>query len=122
MLRFGSDWWTEQTILDFASLEQMEAAQPLGELDLAIVVEEVDRSCNSEEGSYSHESSNWGGQVFVHGSHAYVPRYRDYYKESTAGYKWTRELTFFVVDLSDRTNPEVIGSVAVDPVDGQNNE
>src|SRR5690606_38039116 len=48
MLRFGSDWWTGQTMLDFTALDDANMAEPLGELDLAAFVEE-----NAEEYCYN---------------------------------------------------------------------
>lgn len=122
MLRFGSDWWTDQTVLDFASLDRVESAEPLGELDLESVVEQVDAVCSSKDGEYRYESSNWSAQVFVHGSYAYVPRYRSLQEEKGKTWSSTTELTFYIVDISDRTNPELLGTFAVDGTNDAKNE
>ncbi len=76
MLRFGTDWWTNQNVLDFVRLSEVESAQPLGELDLAAIAgEDGQQTCSQEDGDYSYSNAYFSGQVYVHGNYAYVPRY-----------------------------------------------
>lgn len=123
MLRFGSDWWTGQTVLDFASLNAVTSAEALGEIDLSSLEDGgADEFCSSEDGNYSYSYSNWANQVFVFGTRAFVPRYT--YQEEQTGEKWTylQTLEFLVVDISERSEPKLIGSFKVDPADYNNSE
>jgi uncharacterized secreted protein with C-terminal beta-propeller domain len=106
VMRFGSDWWTERAIIDFAPADDASTPEPIGEVDLsALYAAETDR-CNA----YSY----WGGSIYVHGDVAYVPRYSYHYDRSD----YTTSLTFWVVDLSDHTAPRVLGSFDVAPTSG----
>jgi uncharacterized secreted protein with C-terminal beta-propeller domain len=100
LMRFGSDWMTQQTILDLTPVARAEQAQPEAEIDLAALFGEDAWSCNG--GAY------WSGQVFTRGDFAYVPRttYR-YDNQSGASYQ---RMTIYVVDLSDRAAPRAVGS------------
>jgi len=102
MLRFGTDWWTEETTLDFARLSEVEQAEPLGDIDLSDFEFNEDQ-CNG----YSY----WENQVLVEGGYAYVPR-RSYDWSETSG-KGTETLTFFIVDIRDRENPTLAGTFEV---------
>lgn len=102
MLRFGTDWWTEETTLDFARLDQVEQAEPMGDIDLS-GYEFDEKQCNG----YSY----WENQVLVEGGYAYVPR-RSYTWSDTGG-KGREKLVFFVVDISDRSNPTLSGTFEV---------
>ncbi len=121
MLRFGSDWWTDQTVLDFTTLDRVSDAQPLGEIDLSEVVGTNDSSCTIDEASqtYAFYNESWGGQVYVHGSYAYVPRYANTWDESGKDIKQQSDLTFHIVDLHDRENPKLVGSFSVEPAVNQ---
>jgi len=102
MLRFGSDWWTGRTKLDFTSLDAVDAAEPLGEINLSEFAPD-ESSCG--KGAY------WDGQVLVQGDYAYVPR-RSYDYSSTDG-TYRQGLALYVIDLSDRSAPQVVGTVSV---------
>jgi len=108
LLRFGNDWSTNQTILDMTPLAKANAAQPEAEIDLSAVFGEDAWSCAG--GSY------WGGQVFTRGDYAYVPRYSYSYDQSYQNY--TQKLTFYIVDLSDRSAPRAIGSFTASQSNG----
>jgi hypothetical protein len=99
VLRFGTDWWTEETILDVTSIEQVDDPTPRNALDLTDVLVNTDE-CNG----YAY----WGN-VYVVGDYAYVERNSYSYAQSVP----TEKLTFLVVDLSTET-PELVGEVAVD--------
>ena len=123
MLRFGSDWWTGQTVLDFASLDAVTGAEPLGELDLSQLDDGgSDQSCNNEEGSYYYSYTDWGGQVFVFGNRAFLPRYSSVEQNVDGNWTYEQALEFVVVDISERTAPELVGSFKLDPADYDNGE
>jgi len=104
MLRFGSDWWTEETTLDFAKLSTVDQAEPLGDIDLSQFA--IDESeCNG----YGY----WEGQVLVQGAYAYVPRRVYNYGDEANGYAKEEKLIFYVVDLRDRENPTLAGTFEV---------
>lgn len=123
MLRFGSDWWTDRSILDFSTLEGVESPEPLGEIDLSEFVGYSDDYCEYVDGRYSYEYGYWGGGVFVHGSYAYLPRYHVEEAEDSNTGKWSYEttLTFLIVDISERTAPFLAGTFDVEPTDGSKN-
>jgi uncharacterized secreted protein with C-terminal beta-propeller domain len=106
LLRFGSDWMTNQTILDMTPVSQASSAEPQAEIDLSELFGADQWSCNG--------SAYWGGQVFTRGDYAYVPRYSYSYDRGGMGGS-QQQLTFYIVDLSDRSAPRVAGSFAVDP-------
>jgi hypothetical protein len=102
LLRFGSDWWTSRSIMDFTALGAANTAEPVGELDLASVLdEEQSDECNS--------SSSWEGQLYVHGDVAYAPRRS--YRWSQNGYRQQQTLTLYIIDLSDRSAPKLAGKI-----------
>jgi hypothetical protein len=104
MLRFGSDWWTGETTLDFASLGAVDQAEPLGDIDLSTYAVDDDK-CSG--------GGNWENQVFVQGGYAYVPR-RSYAQKSTSnGYEYQQTITFYIVDLRDREHPTMVGTFAI---------
>jgi hypothetical protein len=105
LMRFGSDWATEQTILDMTPVAQASSAQPESEIDLSALFGEDAWSCSG--GAY------WGGQVFTRGNYAYVPRYSSRYDRTYSTSE--QRLTFYIVDLSDPGAPRAVGSFAVEP-------
>jgi uncharacterized secreted protein with C-terminal beta-propeller domain len=104
MLRFGTDWWTGETTLDMAMLDQVDQAEPMGDLDLSAY--ELD-----ENGCYSY--SQWDNQVLVEGAYAYVPRRTMNYGDDSQPNAYRQTITFFVVDLHDRENPTLAGTFEV---------
>ena len=106
LMRFGVDWNTNQTILDMTPVARATEAQPEAEIDLAALFGEDAWSCAG--------GSNWSGQVFTRGNYAYVPRYTYSYDQNT-GSNYQQRLTFYIVDLSDRSAPRAVGSFLVAP-------
>lgn len=109
MLRFGSDWWTGRTVLDFVSLADVDVAEPLGELDLSAVTP-TDDTCEKQ--------AYWEGSVYVHGDYAYVPQRIYSSVASPDGKSYRQYLRFYVVDLSDRSAPQVVRAFSVAADDG----
>lgn len=106
LMRFGSDWATNQTILDMTPVDDASEAGGGAEIDLSALFGEDAWSCTG--------SAYWGGQVFTRGNYAYVPRYTySYGNGSYGGYQ--QRLTFYIVDLSDRDAPRAVGKFAVEP-------
>jgi hypothetical protein len=103
LMRFGSDWSTNQTILDLTPAARAGEAQPQSEIDLSALFGEDAWSCGG--GTY------WTGQVFTRGDYAYVPRV-NYRYDSTRGTS-SQDITFYVVDLSDRSAPRAVGTLPV---------
>lgn len=104
LVRFGNDWWTDRTVVDTVPLDQAMSSTSNG-LDLA--------STGLENGYSCGESAYWGNAIFPHGDVAYVPRYTNTYGEVDGRWHSTRELTFYVVDMSGET-PAIIGAFEVD--------
>lgn len=105
MLRFGSDWWTSRTTLDFAKLDAVDVAEPLGDLDLSAVAP-MENTCDRQ--------AYWEGSVFVHGDYAYVPQRLYTSKEGDDEKESYRQyVRFYVVNLSDRAAPKVEGAFSV---------
>jgi hypothetical protein len=102
LLRFGSDWWTRQTQLDFALNAKADQAEPLGELDLS--------SIELEEGEGCGQSAYWDNQVLVHGGYAYVPRRSYSWGSKANATEYTERLRLYIIDIGDRTNPTLVGS------------
>ncbi len=117
MLRFGTDWWTNQAILDFVALDDVTSAEPLGEIDLS---EYVSGSSGREvceqgnDGSYFYSYEHWTGQVFVHGNFAYIPRQSEHYWYTGGKDESRAEITFFIVDLTDKTALALVGQFKVE--------
>jgi hypothetical protein len=109
LLRFGSDWTTNQTILDMTPVAEASVAEPQAEIDLSALFGADAWTCNG--------SSSWSGQVFTRGDAAYVPRYTDEYDLETG--ESERRLKFYIVDISDRNAPRAVGSFAVEPARGE---
>jgi uncharacterized secreted protein with C-terminal beta-propeller domain len=108
LLRFGNDWWTNQTTLDLTPIARASQAEPQAEVDLAALFGENAWSCG--------RSSEWTGQVFTKGDYAYVPRYSYSWDESDQyARNYEQRLTFYVIDLSDRNNPRPIGTIPIEP-------
>lgn len=105
LMRFGSDWATNQTILDMTPVAEATSAQAGAEIDLSALFGEDAWSCGG--------GSHWGGQVFTRGNYAYVPRYS--YSYGNGGGSYQQHLTFYIVDLSDRAAPRAVGSFDVEP-------
>lgn len=101
MLRFGSDWWTERTTLDFVALGAVDVAEPLGDLDLSAVAP-LANTCERQ--------AYFEGNVFVHGDYAYVPQ--RIYSTGASG-ESAQYLRFYVADLRDRTAPRIVGAFSV---------
>jgi uncharacterized secreted protein with C-terminal beta-propeller domain len=111
LMRFGNDWWTSQTTLDLTPLSRASEAQPAAEVDLAALFGENTWSCG--------RSSEWTGQVFTKGDYAYVPRYTYRWDESSYyNRNQQQRLTFYVIDLSDRSNPRPIGTIPIEAATG----
>ncbi|HEU4582441.1 MAG TPA: beta-propeller domain-containing protein [Polyangiaceae bacterium] len=110
LMRFGNDWFTQQTILDMTPLAQAGDAQPHAEIDLSAVFGGDTYSCGG--------SAYWGGQVFTRGGYAYVPRYSYTYSNNYGG-RYEQTITLYIVDMTAPGGPKAIGSFAVDPA-GQN--
>jgi hypothetical protein len=102
LLRFGTDWWTERTLMDFTALDGADTAEPVGELDLATITED-------EESDACNRSSSWEGQLYVHGDVAYAPRRS--YRWGQTGYDQQQTLTLYIIDLRDRSAPKVAGKI-----------
>ncbi|MBN1610305.1 MAG: beta-propeller domain-containing protein [Polyangiaceae bacterium] len=112
LLRFGQDWWTGEVALDVATLEQAEAADALGVLDLSALADVATRSC--EDGTYS--STSFAGQVFVHGNVAFVPRtVYSSHRDSQDRWSSSETMTLVIVDLADRSHPVVSGEITLEP-------
>jgi hypothetical protein len=101
LLRFGTDWWTPRSIIDFTALDAANTAEPIGELDLASVVAGQADSCTS--------SAHWESQLYVHGDVAYAPRRT--YRYSRTGFTRGESLDLYIVDLRDRSAPKVAGVI-----------
>ena len=110
VLRFGNDWWTDRSLIDFTALDDADSAEPMGELDLSDAVEDEVPSCDGWWG----RSGYWGSEVFVQGDFAYVPRHA--YTHDVDG-RYTQTLTFYVIDLSDRSAPRLAGTFEAAPTD-----
>jgi hypothetical protein len=112
LLRFGQNWWTQEVQLDLAELEHAEDADALGVLDLTNLTDVRTRNCS--DGSYS--STNFMGQVFTHGSFAYLPR-STYYRGNDADGSWysRQVMSLAIVDLSDQSRPRIVGEVEFEP-------
>jgi uncharacterized secreted protein with C-terminal beta-propeller domain len=108
LMRFGNDWWTNQTTLDMTPLARASVAEPQAEIDLSALFGENTWSCGA--------TSEWGGQVFTHGDYAYVPRYSYRYTEGAQASQ--QRLTLYVIDLSDRNDPRPIGTLPMESLDG----
>ena len=104
LMRFGSNWWTSQTTLDLVPTERATDVSSRSEIELAALFGENAWSCTG--------SATWTGQVFMRGDYAYVPRKSLRYDQRTGAA--TRTLTFYVVDLSDRSAPRPVGSFSVE--------
>jgi hypothetical protein len=104
LMRFGTDWWTKRAILDFTTLESASTAEPMGTIDLASWATEPENKCNG--------NAYWEGNAYVHGDVAYVPRREYRWQEGTGQH--SESLTFYIVDLSDATQPEMIGKFDVE--------
>ncbi len=114
LMRFGNDWWTGQTTLEMTPLSRAAEAAPEAEIDLSELFGENAWTCGG--------GTNWGGEVFTQGDYAYVPRYTYHYDERADGsYTYEQRLTFYVIDLSDRSAPRAVGSFDVDPVRNDDN-
>lgn len=112
LLRFGQNWWTEEVELDLVSLENAEQAESTRSLDLTSLSSIRDKSCT--DGSYS--SSSFQGQVFTHGSFAYLPR-TTYESGSNADGTWYSRDTMWIeiVDLGADAAPRIVGEIALEP-------
>lgn len=114
LMRFGVDWWTQQTILDVTPLAQASSAEPQADIDLSEVIGADEWSCGG--------GASWGGEVFTKGNFAYVPRY-SYTQTRGSGpydYSYQQHVTFHIVDMSDRAQPRVTGSFTLDPIGRDN--
>ncbi len=98
VLRFGTDWWTERTILDVTSLADAERAEPQNALDLSAL---LDTGNECSEGAY------WGN-VYVVGDYAYVERFAYSYQNNQSN----EHLTFLVVDLA-AASPVIVDTLTV---------
>lgn len=99
VLRFGTDWWTDRTVLDVTDVDNVEDAAPRASIDLSELLE-VDNECTG--GAY------WGN-VYVVGSYGYVERYAYDYSNGEE----RESVTFLVIDLSLDV-PEVTNHLKID--------
>ncbi len=106
VLRFGTDWWTEQTTFDVTPIADAQSADVGSTLDLSSFVQ-TSKSCN--------EWSSWGN-VYVNGDVAYVVRYHSDYAEESS----LEELNLLVVDISDLDSPKLIDTVEAEPMRSTN--
>lgn len=124
LLRFGSDWWTGETALDFVPAETPESAAGLGQLDLSSLTSRTENYCGMEEGGgdYDYANGYFSGEVFVHGNKAFLPRHE--YTQTNRSGKWTSEdrLTLFVIDLTERTALRLIDRIDLEPIVEQEEE
>jgi len=113
LMRFGNDWFTQQTILDMTPLAQAGNAQPQSEIDLSALFGSDTYSCGG--------SASWGGEVFTKGHYAYVPRYSYTYSDikSPGGGSYQQKITLYIVDMTASGGPAAVGSVELDAL-GQN--
>jgi uncharacterized secreted protein with C-terminal beta-propeller domain len=107
LMRFGSDWWTNRTILDMTPEGSASFAEPLAEVNLSALFGENEYTCSG--------STNWTGQVFVNGKMAYVPRFETTYRDEQGSYVYEQLLSFYIVDMSDESSPRPIGKFSLDP-------
>ncbi len=105
LMRFGNDWFTQQTILDMTPLAQAGNAQPKSEIDLSALFGSDTYSCGG--------SASWGGEVFTKGHYAYVPRYSYTYSNNYGG-SYEQQVTLYIVDMTGAGGPKAVGSVALD--------
>ena len=110
LMRFGNDWFTQQTILDMTPLAQAGDAQPKNEIDLSALFGGDTYSCGG--------SASWGGQVFTKGHYAFVPRYSYTYGDSP-GSGYEQKVTLYIVDMTAANGPKATGSFELDSL-GQN--
>lgn len=103
VLRFGSDWWTQQATLDFTSVDAATTAPPLGELDLSSKAAE-ERSCES----YAF----WNNEVYVHDGYAYIPR--------TTYVSNSQKLTIYALDIRDLSHPTLVSETVLEASDNSN--
>jgi hypothetical protein len=101
LLRFGTDWWSSRSVLDFTTLAGSDTAEPLGEIELSALIEDG-------EGDSCEGSAYWEGQLYVHGDVAYAPRRS--YRYGAYGLETT--LSLYILDLHDRSAPKVVGKIA----------
>ncbi|HMJ14608.1 MAG TPA: beta-propeller domain-containing protein, partial [Polyangiaceae bacterium] len=90
IVRLGGDWWSGIATLDVTPVTQPDSPQGLGSIELTSA---ATGSCN-----YSYVSD---GQLFAHGSRAYV-LYEDYSYPN-----WTRTSALAVVNFANRSAPKL---------------
>jgi len=110
LMRFGSDWFTQQTILDMTPLAQAGSAEPESEIDLAALFGNDQYSCGG--------SAYWGGEVFTKGNYAYVPRYSYSYGSNNPYGNYSQQLTLYVVDMTNPDGPRAVGSFPLEALSG----
>jgi hypothetical protein len=110
VLRFGRDWWTDRTMLDFTSKADANSPKPSGELDLTTVGGDDDTNACST-------NSHFGEQVLVHGDTAYVARHTYAWDYGANGGSARQTMTIYVLDISGSA-PSVVSSFEVEPATG----
>ncbi len=121
LLRFGQVWWTGEVQLDVVALDNAEAAESDALLELNGLSAIRDRSCPEENGEYQYSRSDFTGEVFVSGGHAFVPRESE--ESAWSDDSWYQRSTMFVtvVALSGEA-PHVVGEVALEPTSRDEND
>ncbi|HEX2730180.1 MAG TPA: beta-propeller domain-containing protein [Polyangiaceae bacterium] len=107
LMRFGSDWWTNRTILDMTPVSEAMWAEPQAEINLSALFGENEYNCST--------TTRWTGQVFVNGNYAYVPRFEQTYRDDQGNYTYEQLLSFYVVDMTEGDQPKPIGKFSLDP-------
>jgi hypothetical protein len=97
VLRFGTDWWTERTVLDVANVSELTRPESQQSLDLSQLLADSSGECSS----YAY----WGN-VYTYGQFAYVERHSYSYADDQS----EQRLTLLVVDVG-QAKPVVIDQV-----------
>ncbi len=117
LLRFGSDWWTDETTLDLVALAEAESTESNNLLDLSPLTGVRSEECSQDDGRYSYRYSYFTGQVFVNGDYAFVPRelYESGYSNSGDDWYDRQTMRLSIVDLSGSEGPRIVGDLALEP-------
>ena len=106
VMRFGNDWWTDRTLIDFTSRSAVNSAQPSGELDLSELLADEPAECN--------QRAHFTEQVLVHqGETAYLARRVDRWRDDSGLWTQQSEMTIYVVDLTG-DDPEIVNTIEMD--------
>ncbi len=106
LLRFGSDWYSNEALLDVVEAENAESFESLSRLDVSEVVP-APESCSKYSEAY------FGDVLYREGTHAYVARRGYAYDEAED--KHVSTLGFVIVDTTDAESIRAVGYVELDP-------